>query len=83
VAILFQGQEQERSDAPKIWERLTHCIWVSSTLQIRDLTHISNMNFLSWAVLGSWSCRGKKNPNCHKYAALRPVVLDFMDKKNL
>jgi hypothetical protein len=21
-----------------------------------------------WAVLGSWGCREKKKPNCHKYA---------------
>ena len=31
------------------------------------LRRISDMNFHSWAILGSRGCR-KKNPNCHKNA---------------
>ena len=30
------------------------------------LSHISDMNFQFWAVLGRRGCR-EKNPSCHKY----------------
>ena len=45
------------------------------------LRHISNMNFLSWAVLGSRGCREKKNPHCHKYATFEASFSCFHGQK--
>ena len=45
------------------------------------LRHISNMNFHSWAVLGSRGCR-ERNPNCHKYATFKDSYSMFTWAKN-
>ena len=46
------------------------------------LRHISNMNFHSWAVLGSWGCREKKIQTAISMQLLRPVFLCFHGQKN-
>ena len=45
------------------------------------LRHISNMNFLSWAVLGSQGCIEKKIQTAISMQLLRPVFYVFMGKK--
>jgi hypothetical protein len=68
-------------------------VWLSKQLKREQyhrlenrcvLRHISNMNFLSWAVFGVQGCREKKNPNCHKYATFEASFFMFSwAKKNL
>ena len=47
------------------------------------LRHISNMNFLSWAVLGSRGYKEKRIQTAISLQLLTPVFYVFMGKKNL
>ena len=46
------------------------------------LSHISNINFQFWAVLGSWGQQRNKNSNPHRYVTFEGSFLCFHGQKN-